>query len=67
MKYPKLYKLTSTGKIQEWEIFTKGNKIIVIQGQLNGKKQCYEETISKGKNIGKQNQSGIRSIIKIII
>jgi len=57
MKYPKLYKLTSTKKIQEWEIFTEENKIIVIQGQLNGKKQRYEETIKEGKNIGKENET----------
>jgi len=57
MIYPKLYKLTSSGKIQEWEILTEENKIIVIQGQLNGKKQRYEATIAKGKNIGKENET----------
>ena len=57
MIYPKLYKLTSTKKIQEWEIFTEENKIIVIQGQIKGKKQRYEETIKEGKNIGKENET----------
>ena len=57
MKLPILYKRTSTGKIQEWEISTKGNKIIVVQGQLEGKKQLYVETINKGKNIGKANET----------
>ena len=57
MKFPKLYKLTSTKKIQEWEISTKDNVIITIQGQLDGKKQRYEETISEGKNIGKKNET----------
>lgn len=57
MNLLKLYKLTSSGKIQEWEILTEKNKIIVIQGQLNGKKQRYEQTISKGKNIGKKNET----------
>lgn len=57
MKYPKLFKLTSTGKIQEWEIFTEENKIITIQGQLEGKKQRYEEIIKKGKNIGRANET----------
>jgi len=57
MKLPKLYKLTSSKKIQEWEIFTEENKIITIQGQLEGKKQRYEEVISKGKNIGRANET----------
>ena len=51
MTFPKLFKLTSSKKIQVWEISTEGNNIIVIQGQLDGKKQRYEETIKKGKNI----------------
>ena len=57
MKFPKLFKLTSSGKIQEWEILTNKNTIIVIQGQIDGKKQRYEETIFKGKNIGKKNET----------
>ena len=57
MKYSKLYKKTSTGKIQEWGIFTEKNKIITIQGQKSGKKQRYEETIKEGKNIGKSNET----------
>jgi len=57
MKLPKLYKLTSSKKIQEWEISTEGNKIIVVQGQLKGKKQRYEQTIKEGKNIGRANET----------
>jgi len=57
MILPKLFKKTSTGKIQEWQISTEGNKKIVIQGQVSGKKQRYEETISKGKNIGRVNET----------
>ncbi|KKM94774.1 hypothetical protein LCGC14_1194860 [marine sediment metagenome] len=57
MKLPILYKLTSTGKIQEWCIGTERNKIIVIQGQVDGKKQEYVEVISKGKNIGRANET----------
>ena len=54
MIFPKLYKLTSTNRIQEWEIFAEENKIIVIQGQQNGKKQRYEETIKEGKILVKK-------------
>ena len=57
MKYPKLFKKTVTNKIQEWEIFTKENCIITIQGQQNGKKQRYEEIIKEGKNIGRSNET----------
>ena len=57
MKLPKLFKLTSTEKIQVWEISTEGNKLIVIQGQLEGKKQRYEEVIKTGKNIGRSNET----------
>jgi len=57
MKLPILYKLTSNKKVQEWEISTEDNKVIVIQGQIDGKKQRYEETISKGKNIGRANET----------
>jgi len=57
MKLPILYKLTSTKKVQEWCISTEDNAIIVIQGQVDGKKQRYEETISKGKNIGRANET----------
>lgn len=57
MKLPKLYKLTSSNKVQIWEIYTEKNNIITIQGQLDGKKQRYEETIKKGKNIGRANET----------
>ena len=57
MKYSKLYKKTSTGKIQEWEISTEDNKIITVQGQQNGKKQEYKEFIKEGKNIGRSNET----------
>jgi len=56
-RLPKLYKLSSKNKIQTWEIFTEGNKVIVIQGQLEGKKQRYEETIKEGKSIGRSNET----------
>lgn len=56
-KFPKLYKLTSTGKIQEWEIWVEGNVIHKRHGQQNGKKQHTTDTISKGKNIGRANET----------
>ncbi len=58
MNLPRLYKLTSTGKIQEWQIWTEdGNMIVTVQGQLDGKKQVYRERIKNGKNIGRANET----------
>lgn len=53
----KLYKLTSTGKIQEWEIWVEGNVIHKRHGQQNGKKQHTTEVIAVGKNIGRSNET----------
>jgi len=57
MKFPILFKLTSSGKIQEWEISTEDNVVVVIQGQVDGKKQVYRDVIKEGKNIGRANST----------
>jgi len=57
MKFPKLYKLTSTKKIQEWEIWVEDNVIHTRHGQINGKKQHVTDTIAEGKNIGRSNET----------
>jgi len=52
----KLFKKTSTGKIQEWSIHVEDNKIITIQGQLGGKVQTYiKECLPK--NVGRTNET----------
>lgn len=59
--YPKLYKKTSTGAIQEWEVCVDDSgcaPVIVIRyGQLGGKIQTSTETIAEGKNIGRSNET----------
>ena len=50
-----LYKKTSTGKIQIWEIHVEGNTIITVFGQLGGKLQETKDVITSGKNTGKAN------------
>ena len=55
MKLPTLYKLTATGATQMWEIEVKGSTIIERWGQLDGKIQSTEDTITVGKNLGKAN------------
>lgn len=55
--YQTLYSLNSNGTIQQWGISVEGNVIIKKYGQVNGKIQETSEIISKGKNIGKKNET----------
>ena len=54
---PTLYKKTSTGKIQQWKIWTKGNVIFSESGQVDGKKIPTSDTIKAGKNVGKKTET----------
>ena len=56
MKFPILYSLSATGKIIEWKIETQDNKVIVVWGEKDGKKQKTIEVVTKGTNIGKKNE-----------
>jgi DNA ligase-1 len=53
----KIYKITATGKVQEWEIEVAGNSYRTITGQQDGKKITNEWTVCEGKNIGKSNET----------
>jgi len=57
MKFPILYKKTSTGAIQMWEIATLNCDIITRFGQVDGKIQLTRDTICDGKNIGRSNST----------
>lgn len=57
LKLPTLYKKTSKGAVQIWEVEVTDNVITVTHGQQDGKKQVNSETISVGKNIGKANET----------
>jgi len=50
-----IYKRTSTGAIQQWQIEVQDNKFRTISGQVNGKKTTSEWTEAFGKNAGKAN------------
>lgn len=54
MKLQTLYKPTKTGKTQQIDIEAIDDKVIVTQGQVDGKKQQYV-TVCKPKNVGKAN------------
>ena len=56
MKLDKLYKQTTTGATQTWEIEVQGDKFRTISGQLEGKKITTKWTICKGKNVGRANE-----------
>ena len=55
--WPKLYKITSTGATQFWEIRVEGNKIIKRFGQVDGEIQETAPTVCEGKNIGRANET----------
>lgn len=60
-KFPRLYKATTNGDAQVWEISVFERRgvphIRSVFGLKNGKKQEVEEPITVGKNIGKQNET----------
>ncbi len=60
-KFITLYKKTSTGAVQEWDIRVEANPdgsaaIITTQGQQNGRKQEYVREV-EGKNVGRKNET----------
>lgn len=57
MKYPKLYKQTATGAIQEWQIFFSNGEYYTVSGQVGGKKITSSITKCFGKNLGKANET----------
>ena len=55
--FPKLFKRTSTGAIQGWEIWVVGSEIHTSHGQVGGKQQKALDVIRQGKNIGRSNET----------
>lgn len=59
MPFSTLYKMSSGGKIQEWNVnvehFDGYSEISVVHGQQDGKKQTKITKIDKGKNLDKAN------------
>ena len=60
-EFPKLYKKTTTGAIQEWQVsvMTVNDDPIIVNnyGQVGGKIQESIEKVLEGKNIGKTNET----------
>jgi DNA ligase-1 len=57
MKLPKLFKISSTGAQQEWEISTEENTIVTRWGKVGGKIQETQDVIKEGKNQGRSNET----------
>ncbi len=57
---PVLYKLTSTGAIQQWRIWTEGPDIVTEHGQRDGKKQV-DRVRAEPKNVGRSNATTAES------
>lgn len=56
MKLKTLYGADKNGGYKEWSVETDGNIIIVTHGRLGGKLQS-KQTVCKGKNIGRANET----------
>jgi len=56
-KFPTLYKQTTTGKIQQWQVQVFGNGVTSTYGQVDGKLQETTDIVKSGKNIGKANET----------
>lgn len=62
LSLPILYKKSSTGKIEQWEVFVAVKldgrcHVNVTFGEVGGKMQTTFDTITEGKNIGKKNET----------
>lgn len=55
IKYPELFKKSTTGKILVWFMQVDGDKYCTTSGQIDGKKVTSKWTIAKPKNVGKAN------------
>lgn len=56
-KFPPLYKKTSTGALQVWNIETEDNVIVTRWGQAGGAIQEGRDTVADGKNAGRKNET----------
>lgn len=56
-RWPLLYRRAVKDKIQTWEIWVEGSKIISESGYANGKLQEAVDEVNVGKNIGRSNET----------
>lgn len=56
-EFPVLYKYTTKGQVQQWQIIAENNTFYTIEGIKDGKLTTSIPTVCKGKNIGKKNET----------
>lgn len=54
-KLDTLYKQTSTGKVQQWTVYSEGRTVVTVYGLVGGKLQTTKDVIKEGKNLGRSN------------
>jgi DNA ligase-1 len=57
MKFPILYKYTTKGQVQQWQIFVSGNQFYAEEGLKGGKLTTSLPTVCSPKNVGKKNET----------
>ena len=55
-KLPKLFGADKKGGYKVWDVYSLGDTVFVTHGKLDGKQQT-RETICKGKNLGRSNET----------
>lgn len=55
--FPILYKYTSKGQAQQWQIIAEDDHFYTIEGIVDGKLTISMPTYCQGKNIGKKNET----------
>lgn len=55
--FPPLFKFTSKGQIQQWQIFVEGDSFFTVEGIKDGKLTTSAPTVCKPKNVGKANET----------
>lgn len=57
MLFPRLYKYTTSGKPQQWEIIVEGDSFRTIEGLVGGALTESKPTVCKPKNAGRSNET----------
>jgi hypothetical protein len=55
--FPVLYKYSTKGVAQQWQIIVDGDSFYSIDGQVGGKLTTSAPTICKPKNVGRSNET----------
>ena len=65
MKFKKLYKRSTTGKISEWQIFVEGNKFYTVSGFSDGLKITSDKTLCEAKSYCTAEEQAVKQATAI--